>query len=306
MLYLKDFVSMKDLTKEQIMDLLSTAETMKLMLNKNSKNAPYLQGKTVILFFENQQSKNKLAFDLAAKHLSAAVADLSGARNIYANQNIIEVGKMMEEMGADFIVVRHHLSGSSKYLAENVSARVINAGDGQNENPVRSMLDLMTIQHYKGGFNGLKVAFIGDVENNRLAKSNIYALMKLGAKISVCGPPTLISENIFDDIIVYNRPIDAVKDADVIFCVKLEENSLDSKKIPSLNEYKTLFKIDEKLISNAHKDCLVLHPGSVRKGIEITSSIISSDKCVIDVQNLNPIALNMALYYMLSLKGGDK
>lgn len=299
----KDLVSMKDISEKEILEILDTAKTMKILLDTNNKKSPHLQGKTILLYFKNLQSKNKLGHDLAAKYLSASVADLSGSRTDYVSQDLAEIGNMMEQMNADFVVIRHNLSGSAKYLAENISASVINAGDGNNENPIRSLLDLLTIQEMKGGFNGLKVAFIGDIENSRLTKSNIIALQTLGAQINVSGPPTLTSRSLRTmGINVYSTPLEAVQNCDVVFSVKLDEMVIANKKIPSLNEYKTLFKINDELVANCHKDVIVLHPGAVRKGIEISSSVMKMDNTLVDVQISNPIAMNMAIYYLLSLR----
>lgn len=303
----KDLVSMKDMSEKQILEVLDTAKTMKILLDTNNKKSPHLHDKTVLLYFRNMQSKNKLGYDLAAKYLSASVADLSGAKEDSTPPNLVEVGKMMEQMGADFVVIRHGFSGSARYLAENISASVINAGDGNNENPVRSMLDLLTIKEKKGGFKGLKVAFIGDIENSRLTKSNIIALKTLGAQINVSGPPTLTNRSLKNmGINVYNTAIEAVYNCDVIFTVKLDDTKIYDKKLPSLNEYKTLFKIDDDLIANSHSDVIVLHPGAVKKGIEISSSVMKRENTLIDVQTTSPIAMNMAIYYLLSVGRGRR
>ncbi len=305
MLNTKDFVSMKDFSAEQILKFLDTAETMKTLLYKNTKNAPHLQGKTAIMFFTNSQSRIKLSYELAAQRLSASVADLSGSKGAYQNESIVQVGRTMEQMGADFIVVRHPLTGSAKYLAENVSARVINVGDGNNESPPRSLLDLMTIKTYKGGFNNLKVAFIGDIDNNRLTTSSMIALNKLGANVTAYGPPTLCSKSIETlGVKVCSTSFEAVDKADVIICSKLAKEENYIKVIPSMNEYKNLFKIDERMISYASPDVIVLHPGPINRGIEISSGVIDSKYCVVDDQISNSVASNMAQFYLLSMIGG--
>ncbi len=307
MLTAKDFVSMNDLSAEQILEFLDTAETMKTLLNSNTKKSPHLLGKTAILFFTNRQSRIKLSYELAAQKLSASVADLSGSSGINQNESIVQIGRTMEQMGADFIVVRHPLTGSAKYLAENVSARVINVGDGNNESPTRALLDLMTIKTYKGGFNNLKVTIIGDIDNNRLTTSNMIALIKLGANVTVYGPPTLCNKSIETlGVKVCSTPFEAADKADVIICSKLSKEENYSKVIPSLNEYKNLFKIDEKMISNAAPDVIVLHPGPINRGIEISSGVIDSKYCVMDDQISNSVASNMAQFYLLSLIGGRR
>lgn len=307
MLNTKDFVSMKDFTAKELLEILDTAETMKLMLNKNTKKAPYLQGKAIVMYFTNRQSRTKLSYELAAQYLSASVADLSGSSNRYENESIVSMGKIMENMGADFIVLRHHLAGSAKYLAENVSARVINVGDGDNESPANSVLDLLTIKSLKGGFQGLNVVFIGDIANNRLTKSNILALLKLGANVRVYGPSTLINPALSElGVKICSSNLEACLDVDVIINSKLHDTLDYSKIMPSLNEYKDFFKINMEMLSYAKRDCIVMHSSRVKRGIEVSSTVLNSKFTVVDDQISNAVASNMALFYLLSIAGGNR
>lgn len=307
MLNTKDFVSMKDFTANEILEILNTAETMKLMLNKNTKKAPYLQGKAIVMYFTNRQSRTKLSYELAAQYLSASVADLSGSSNRYENESIVSMGRIMENMGADFIVLRHHLAGSAKYLAENVSARVINVGDGNNESPANSVLDLLTIKSLKGGFKGLNVVFIGDIANNRLTKSNILALLKLGANVRVYGPSTLVNPALAElGVKICSSNLEACIDVDVIINSKLHDTLDYSKIMPSLNEYKDFFKINMEMLSYAKRDCIVMHSSRVKRGIEVSSTVLNSKFTVVDDQISNAVASNMALFYLLSIAGGNR
>ncbi len=305
MLHSKDFVSMKDISCEEILDILETAETMKMVLNKNSKKAPYLQGKAVVMHFSDRQSRTKLSFELAAQYLSASVADLSGSSTRYDQESIISMGRIIENMGADFIVLRHHLAGTAKYLAENVSARVINVGDGNNESPTNALLDLLTIKNNKGGFKDLNVSFIGDITNNRQTKSSILALLKLGANVRVYGPSTLINPAFSQlGVKICKSAIDACIGADVIINSKLND-TLDYKRfMPSLNEYKNIFKISTEMVGYADKDCIVMSSSRVKRGIEVSSKVLDSNFNVVNDQISNAVASNMALFYLLSLNGG--
>ncbi len=299
----KDLISIKDLTKEQIGSILSTAETMKVLMDQNSKKALHLEGHTAVLYFHNQQSRKKLAYELASKYLSASVADLSGTQLVV--ENIVELGKIIEQMGANFIIVRHNLAGSAKRLAESVSAHVINVGDGNNENPVKGMLDLMTIKRHKGDFENLKVAFIGDLTNYKDCKSTIVGLVKLGAKVTGSGPCTLIDKSIEKlGIKIYDNPLKAVENADVIVSVGLRHEEYYKKTLPSFNEYKSFFKIDGSMISNANESVLVLSSGKVKRGIEISSTLIDmEEKSIVENKMSDSVAMNMAILYLLSMSG---
>ncbi len=305
MLLSKDFVSMKDLSEREILDILDTAETMKMVLNKNSKKAPYLQGKAVVMYFSDKQSRTKLSFELAAQYLSASVADLSGSSNRYEEESIVSMGKIIENMGADVIVLRHHKAGSAKYLAENITASVINVGDGNNESPTNAILDLLTIKHIKGGFKGLNVTFIGDISNNRQTKSTIFALLKLGAVVRVYGPSTLINPAFSKlGVKICTSSIEACINSDVIINSRLNEMIDYNRFIPSLNEYKNVFKISTEMVSFAKKDCIVMSTSRVKKGIEVSSKVLDSNFNVVNDQISNAVASNMALFYLLSLSGG--
>lgn len=301
----KDFISLMDTSAEEILYILDTAETMKHVIGKNNKKSPYLQGKSVIILFYETSVRAKLSYQLAAQYLSASIVDIVVPELNSTYNSIKEIGRTIDQMGADFIISRHPMSGSAKFLAENVSASVINAGDGINENPSQALLDLMTIKNIKKDFKGLKVAIIGDVESSRVVRSNIWALLKLGAKVSVAAPPTMIPPKLdqFGVKIHYN-PKEAVKNADVIMTLRLQDEKSYGSRLASFNEYKKFFKLDEDLLSNANKDAIIMHPGMPHRGIEVSTSILESERFVIDDQITNGVAVRMALLYLLSLGMG--
>lgn len=298
----KDFFGMRDLTAEEIRYILSTAETMKYILNQKNKKSPHLQGKSVIILFYEPSARAKLSYELAAQHLSANVVDMT--MNTH-QEKLQDMGQLVDQTGADFIILRHPMAGAARLLAQNVSASVVNAGDGFNENPGQSLLDLMTIKEQKGDFKGLKVAIIGDLIHSRVCKSNIWALTKLGANVCVSGPPTLLPPDIEKfGVDVYYDVKKAVRDADVILTSRMKTDTRDKNLVPSLTEYKHFFRVDENLMRFAKPDTIVLHPGPIQRGIEISSDVIDSKQCIINDQIANSVAVRMAMLYILSQIGG--
>ncbi|MFV0520368.1 MAG: aspartate carbamoyltransferase [Lachnospirales bacterium] len=302
----KDFLSMKNIPEQEINSILNTANTMKALLKNDKKRVPHLSGKTIIMIFIQEDGPAKLSFQLASQYLMSNIADLTSAQtNSTDFYNINELGHFIEQMGGDFIVMNHPMSGSCNLLAQNVRASVINAGDGMNENPTQALLDLMCIKKYKGGFNNLKVSVVGDILNNSVAKSSIWALNTLGAKITLCGPPTLVPR-IYENLgvkITYD-PYEAVDGADVIMSQSLREKEFYQQLLPSQNEYKKTYKIDEKMLAYAHSDAIVVHNGQLKRGIEVSSKVIVANHTFSEDQISNGVALKMALLFLLANKGG--
>ncbi len=301
----KDIIGLKNLTADEILYILDTAETMKYVLSQKNKKAPHLQGKSVIMLFYEKSSRTKLSYELAAQYLSASFVNMEVSLDVRHGGNVIDMGHIIDQMGADFIIIRHPMSGTAKLLGENVAASVINAGDGVNENPSQSLLDLLTIKNQKGSFKDLKVAIIGDVAHSRVTKSNIWGLIKLGAHVSIAAPPTLVPPQLDKfGVNVYYNIKEAVSEADVIMVLRTQPEGQLNNLIPSLNEYKNLFKVDEKTLQYAKKDAIIMHPGPINRGIEISSQVIESKQCLVDDQIANGVAVRMALLYLLSMKGG--
>lgn len=300
----KDFFGMRDLTAEEIRYILSTAETMKYILNQKNKKSPHLQGKSVIILFYEPSARAKLAYEMAAQHLSANVVDMTMATNVN-QEKLQDMGQLVDQTGADFIILRHPMAGAARLLAKNVSASVINAGDGFNENPGQSLLDLMTIKEQKGDFKGLRVAIIGDLIHSRVCKSNIWALTKLGADVCVSGPPTLVPSDIGKfGVDVYYDAKKAVEGADVILTSRMKTETRNKNLVPSLTEYKHFFRVDEILLRYAKPDTIVMHPGPIQRGIEISADVIDSKRCIVNDQIANSVAVRMAMLYILSQIGG--
>ncbi len=302
----KHFLDLKTLTEQEIQYILNSAQKMKYILTSNkSCLTPHLKGKTVATLFHEESSRSKLSYELAAMNLSAKVINLQTTKQFTKGESLKDVGRYVDQIGADFIVMRHPLAGSPHYLSKYVNASIINAGDGLNENPSQSLIDLMTILEMKNKFNGLKVVIIGDIMHNRVAKSNIWALKKLGADISIVGPTTLIPKGLESSgVKVFNTVADAVIDADVIMTLRMQEKSKAEDLIPSSNEYKKLYKLDVQRLSYAKDDVIVMHPGPINRGIEISSEVIDGDSSIIDKQQVNGVAVRMALFHILSRSGG--
>lgn len=301
----KDFFGLRDMTAEDIRYILGTAETMKYILNQKNKKSPHLQGKSVIILFYEASARAKLSYELAAQHLSANVVDMTNSVHSIEKESLQDMGQLIDQMGADFIILRHPMAGAPKLLADCVEASVINAGDGFNENPGQSLLDLLTIKEQKGSFEGLKVAIIGDLIHSRVSKSNIWGLTKLGAEVCVSGPPTLLLPDVEKfGVEVYYDAREAVNNADVILTTRMRMETQDKFYLPSLDEYKRFFRIDENLLRYAKKDAIVMHPGPIQRGIEISSGVIDSRQCIINDQIANSVAVRMAIFYILSQIGG--
>lgn len=304
-LHKKDFFGLRGMSADDIRYILGTAETMKYILNQKDKKTPHLQGKSVIMLFYEQSARAKLAYELAAQYLSANVIDMTNTVHSIEKESLQDIGQLMDQMGADFIILRHSMAGAPKLLAGCVDASVINAGDGFNENPGQSLLDLLTIREQKDGFEGLKVAIIGDLLHSRVSKSNIWGLTKLGAEVCVSGPPTLMLPAIENfGVEVYYDAREAVNNADVILTTRMRMEKQDKKSLPSLDEYKRFFRIDENLLRYAKKDAIVMHPGPIQRGIEISPGVIDSKQCIINDQIGNSVAVRMAMFYILSQVGG--
>lgn len=297
------FLDLKSLSDQEIHYILNTAQKMKytLISNKSTGVASHLKGKTVATLFHQESSRSKLSYELAAKNLSAKVINLTTSKQFIRGESLKDIGRHVDQMGADYIVIRHPLAGGAHHLSKYVEASVINAGDGINENPSQALIDLLTILEIKNRFKGLKVVIIGDIKHNRVAKSNIWGLTKLGAKVAIASSPTLIPRNINElGIEVYHSITEAIIDADVIMTMKIQNERQESNLLPSMNEYKKLYKLDVNRLKYAKDDVIVMHPGPINRGIEISSKVIDGDCSLVDRQQINGVAVRMALFHLLS------
>ncbi|MGI6562546.1 MAG: aspartate carbamoyltransferase catalytic subunit [Clostridia bacterium] len=302
----KDLLGLKDITKEEIQGILDTAKTMKLIIQSGTKKTPHLQGKTVITLFYENSTRTRTSFELAAKYMSGNSVNISvSTSSVAKGETLIDTGRTLDVMGTDVIIIRHSMAGAPDLLAKHTNAAVINAGDGLNEHPTQALLDMFTVMEAKGDLNGLKVAIVGDILHSRVARSNIWGMTKMGAKVVVAGPPTLLPSHIKDlGVEAYTDIEKAVEDADVVMALRIQKERLEKGLFPSVSEYARFFGINENIVKKAKKDALIMHPGPVNRGVEITSALVDGDSSLIDTQVTNGVAIRMALLYLMTRKDG--
>ncbi|MCR4434343.1 MAG: aspartate carbamoyltransferase catalytic subunit [Clostridiales bacterium] len=304
----KDLLGLKDLTAQEIGHILATAKTMKVVLTTNNKKTPHLQGKSIVTLFYENSTRTRLSFELASKYMSASSANISASGSSVAKgETLIDTGRTIDRMGTDIIVIRHPMSGAPHLLARNVNASVINAGDGMNEHPTQALLDIFTILEKKGKLEGLKIAIIGDIYHSRVARSNIWGLTKMGAEVSVAGPSTLIPPGLEKTgVKVFTTVQEALLDADVVMGLRIQLERQKKGLFPSIREYARFFGLDEKRLKLAKEDALVLHPGPVNRGVELSSGVTDSEHSLINEQVTNGVAVRMALLYLLTRRSGNE
>ncbi|MGM0500193.1 MAG: aspartate carbamoyltransferase catalytic subunit [Bacillota bacterium] len=298
----KDFLGLYNSTKEEINEILDTAAAMKDILTRTVKKVPTLRGKTVINLFYEPSTRTKFSFNLAAKRLSADVMSISKASSSIAKgESLLDTAKTMEVMGADVVVIRHSAPGAAKFLAENISASVLNAGDGAHAHPTQALLDIYSIKEKLGEIAGLKVLIVGDIAHSRVARSNIWGLNKLGAEVAVAGPQTLIPSEIEKmGVKVYSDLDQALENVDVVNILRIQMERQESGLFPSIREYREIYGMNAERLERIGKKAVIMHPGPMNRGIEIESSVADSSQSVITEQVKNGVAIRMALLYLLA------
>jgi len=298
----KDLLGLKELTAEEIEYILNTAKTMKYILISKNKKTPHLQGKSIVTLFYENSTRTRLSFELASKYMSASSANVSASSSSVAKgETLIDTAKTIDMMGTDVIIIRHPMSGAPHLIAKNINASVINAGDGMNEHPTQALLDMFTIVEKKGSLKGLKVAIIGDIYHSRVARSNIYGMTKLGAEVCVAGPATLLPPEIEKlGVKAFNTVQEALIDADVVMGLRIQLERQKKGLFPSIREYSRFFGLDEKRLKLAKEDALIMHPGPVNRGVELSSGVVDCERSLINEQVTNGVAVRMALLYLLT------
>jgi aspartate carbamoyltransferase catalytic subunit len=300
----KDLLGLQDLDKKELQIILDSVKPFKSLFTRSVKKAPTLIGKTVVTLFYEPSTRTRTSFEIAAKRLSADIVNLTvSASSVVKGESLIDTGKTLQAMNADYIIIRHSMAGACDILARNLEASVINAGDGFHEHPTQGLLDLYTIYEKKKKIEGLKILLVGDILHSRVAKSNIWALTKMGAKVAVAGPPTLIPPKIENlGVKVFYDLDEAVKEADIINILRIQLERQKENLFPSVHEYVELYQLTKERISKAKKDVLIMHPGPMNRGIEISSDAADSSNSVINEQVTNGIAVRMAVLYLLKPK----
>jgi aspartate carbamoyltransferase catalytic subunit len=298
----KDLLGIKELSKEDIYYILDTAEEMKEKVLSNDKKTYHLQGKSIVTLFYENSTRTRLSFELASKYMSSSSANItSSGSSVQKGESLLDTGRTIDSMGTDVIIIRHSSSGAPHLLAKNVKAHVINAGDGMNEHPTQALLDMLTIREHKGAFESLKVAIVGDVTHSRVARSDAYALTKLGAQVFIAGPPTLIPLGFEEagNVTICKHVEDAVRDADVIINLRIQLERQKSALFPTIREYSDFYGVNDYRLSLAKKDALIMHPGPVNRGVEVTTSVADSENSFINEQVTNGVAVRMAVLHIL-------
>ena len=300
----KHLLGIKDITAEDINLILTTAESFKEVINRPIKKVPSLRDITIAnLFFENS-TRTKLSFEIAEKRLSADVVNFASASSsVKKGETLIDTVNNILSMKVDMVVMRHANPGAAYFLSQNVKASIINAGDGAHEHPTQALLDSYSIKERLGEVGGKKVVIVGDILHSRVALSNIYALQMQGAEVKVCGPKTLIPKHIESlGVTVESNLRKALEWCDVANMLRVQNERMDVNYFPSTREYAQQYGVDKTLLDSLSKEIVIMHPGPINRGVEITSDVADSKQSVILDQVENGVAIRMAVIYLLASK----
>ena len=304
----KHLLGIRELDAHEITHLLDTAETFRDVSKREIKKVPALRGRTVINLFFEPSTRTRTSFEIAAKRLSADAVNVSiSTSSVTKGETLLDTARNLEAMAPDCIVIRHSMAGAPQHLARMCSAPIVNAGDGSHEHPTQALLDALTIREYKGRIKDLKVAILGDILHSRVARSNVYLLTKLGANVSVGGPGTLVP-NEFGELVESGLRVekhfeDAIDGADVVMILRIQRERQDAAFFPSMREYAVHYGLHPKHLKHAAQDVIVMHPGPMNRGVEISSEIADGSQSLILDQVTNGVAVRMAVLYLLA--GGN-
>src|SRR6476620_9847269 len=307
---LKHLLGIRELSADQIVHLLDTAETFRDVSRREIKKVPALRGRTIINLFFEPSTRTRTSFEIAAKRLSADAINISvSTSSVSKGETLLDTARNLQAMAPDCIVIRHSSSGAPHHLARTCDAAIVNAGDGSHEHPTQALLDALTIREHKGRFDGLKVAIVGDVLHSRVARSNIYLLSKLGATVAVAGPGTLVPAEfaglIEAGVRLERRIEDAIVDADVVMILRVQRERQTDAFFPSMREYAVHYGLHLNHLSLAAPDAIVMHPGPMNRGIEVSSEIADGGRSLILDQVTNGVAVRMAVLYLLAGVGHE-
>lgn len=297
----KDLLGIRDLEVHEIEHILEMAVSLKEINTRPIKKVPTLRGKTVVHLFYEPSTRTRTSFDIAAKRLSAdTFAITASTSSIVKGETFLDTLKNLEAMKPDAFIIRHPASGTPHRLARRTEASIINAGDGMHEHPSQALLDMMTIRERKGRLDGQTVLIVGDITHSRVARSDIWGLTKMGAKVIVCGPTTLIPPEIEAmGARVSYRVEEVIPEADVIMVLRLQKERMQQMLLPSLREYSIVYGINNEKLKKAKKDVIIMHPGPINRGVELSAEVADGPHSVILDQVTNGVAVRMALLYLL-------
>jgi len=298
----KDLVGLDELSAEEILHILDTAESFREVSTRSIKKVPALRGKVVALMFFEDSTRTRMSFELAASRLSADTINFtSKGSSVAKGETTLDTVRNVEAMGVDVFVIRHNQAGAPHMLARKIRGSVVNAGDGQHEHPTQALLDIFTIRRRLGRLAGLKVAIVGDIAHSRVARSNILGLTKLGAEVVVVGPPTLVPSAITAMGCTISHDLDEILgQVDVINMLRIQFERLGSNLFPSLREYSRLYGMNSQRLKRCKKDVLIMHPGPINRGVEITSDVADGPNSCILQQVSNGLAIRMAVLYLVT------
>jgi aspartate carbamoyltransferase catalytic subunit len=298
----KHLLDIQSLNAQEILTVLDTARAFKAVGQRAIKKVPALRGKTVVNLFVEPSTRTRISFELAAQRLTADVINFSAeASSLKKGETLKDTARNLEALNADIIVIRHSASGAPHFLARFLDASVINAGDGAHEHPTQALLDAFTIREKKGRIEGLNVTILGDILYSRVARSNIWAMTKLGAHVTLCGPSTLVPR-VFEQMgcrVTYNVD-EAIAEADIINLLRIQHERQRKTMFPSLSEYASLFGLTQARLARTKPEALVMHPGPINRGVEIDSDIADSKRSVIIDQVTNGLAVRMAVLFLIN------
>jgi aspartate carbamoyltransferase catalytic subunit len=300
----KHLLDIESLTGEEIATVLETARAFKAVGERAIKKVPALRGKTVINLFVEPSTRTRTSFELSEQRLSADIINFNAdASSLKKGETLKDTARNLEAMNVDFIVLRHSASGAPHFLSRVLDAHIINAGDGAHEHPTQALLDTFTIHEKKGRIAGLNVTILGDILYSRVARSDIWALTKLGANVTLCGPSTLVPrtfERMGLGCRVTHDMEEAIRDADVINLLRIQHERQRKTMFPSINEYTHLFGLDKARLARTKPDVLIMHPGPINRGVEIDSDIADGERSVVLEQVTNGLAVRMAVLFLLN------
>jgi aspartate carbamoyltransferase catalytic subunit len=293
----KDLVGLQEVSRQELETVLDTAVRFRTLASKHIKKVPVLSGKTLVNFFVEPSTRTRVSFELAAARLSADVINMSAsASSLSKGETLKDTARNLEALRADIIVLRHSSAGAAQFLSERLDACVINAGDGAHEHPTQALLDAFTISQRKGTLDGIHVGIVGDILFSRVARSNIFALRKLGARITLVGPSTLVPREFESLGVEVRHDLDALlPELDVINLLRIQHERQRKEYFPSIGEYTALFGLTKKRAMRLRPDCLIMHPGPINRGVEIDSEVADSAQSVILEQVTNGLAVRMAV-----------
>jgi len=279
---------------------------MKVILSSNNKKTPHLQGKCILNVFYENSTRTRVSFELASKYMGGVAANVSASSSSVAKgESLIDTARTLDSMACDVLVLRHSMTGAPHMMAKYVKASVINAGDGTNEHPTQALLDMFTMKEKLGGISGLNVAIVGDVTHSRVARSNLWGLTTMGAKVTFAGPPTLLPPELTATGCRVTECVDdAVREADVVMGLRIQLERQQKGLFPTVREYHRYFGLTPARIAMAKKGALVMHPGPMNRGVEISSFVADGEQSVIDEQVTNGVAIRMALLFLLTRRNG--